>query len=656
MTIASRVEVSKVRLVKGTGTQIASARQAGEILDTDLVVQIDAPEPATAEQGALADTALQPGDNITELVNNADYATNTQVGSAVSTHNTDQSAHSYIQGLISSEESRAEGVEGTLSNLTTDVKNNLVSAINEVDSHADTNASDISNIKALIPNDASTSNQLADKGFVNSSIATNTANFIGTFNSVAELEAYSGTLTNNDYAFVIGTDSAGNTVYDRYKYTDSTTPASWIFEYELNNSSFTADQWASINSLATAGKITQITTNQNAIGNLSSLTTTAKTSLVSAINELDSDKLDKNTAITGATKCKITYDGKGLVTEGADLSANDIPSLTLSKISDITATASELNVLDGITASTTELNYTDGVTSNIQTQLNGKVPNTRTINGKALSSNITLNAGDVGALPNSTAIPSKTSDLTNDSGFISGITSLMVTTALGYTPYNSSNPAGYISGITSSMVTAALGYTPYNSSNPAGYISGITSAMVTTALGYTPQQQLVSGTNIKTINNNSILGSGNISTSDSTKANTSLDNLDSTGQAVIDGKVDLNLNNMNPSASAKETIVGWGMPDFSSGVSKSLDTIYQAESDGWILIRGQGNGSTATFVLNYSANNDMSNPIEVAGDYFNCSNNETKLLPIPKGMYYQATQTISYFSMIFYPVKGEVNA
>lgn len=39
-----------------------------------------------------------------------------------------------------------------------------------------------------------------------------------------------------------------------------------------------------------------------------------------------------NTAITGATKCKITYDSKGLVTGGADLSASDIPNLSASKI------------------------------------------------------------------------------------------------------------------------------------------------------------------------------------------------------------------------------------------------------------------------------------------------------------------------------------
>lgn len=71
-------------------------------------------------------------------------------------------------------------------------------------------------------------------------------------------------------------------------------------------------------------------------------------------------------------------------------------------------------------------------------------------------------------------------------GYLTGITSSQVTTALGYTPYNSTNPSGYITGITSSNVTTALGYTPYNSTNPNGYITGITSGNVTTALGYTP--------------------------------------------------------------------------------------------------------------------------------------------------------------------------
>lgn len=80
----------------------------------------------------------------------------------------------------------------------------------------------------------------------------------------------------------------------------------------------------------------------------------------------------KSTPIVAATKCKITYDADGLVTSGADLQASDIPSLNLTKISDVTATAAEVNVLDGITVSTTELNYTDGLTGNIQSQLDGK--------------------------------------------------------------------------------------------------------------------------------------------------------------------------------------------------------------------------------------------------------------------------------------------
>ena len=43
-------------------------------------------------------------------------------------------------------------------------------------------------------------------------------------------------------------------------------------------------------------------------------------------------KLSANSAITGATKTKITYDSKGLVTAGADLVIDDIPNLPASKI------------------------------------------------------------------------------------------------------------------------------------------------------------------------------------------------------------------------------------------------------------------------------------------------------------------------------------
>ena len=55
--------------------------------------------------------------------------------------------------------------------------------------------------------------------------------------------------------------------------------------------------------------------------------------------------------------------------------------------------------------------------------------------------------------------------------YLTSITSGMVTTALGFTPYNATNPSGYITGITSGMVTTALGFTPYNATNPSGYIT-----------------------------------------------------------------------------------------------------------------------------------------------------------------------------------------
>ena len=50
-----------------------------------------------------------------------------------------------------------------------------------------------------------------------------------------------------------------------------------------------------------------------------------------------------------------------------------------------------------VEATATELNYVKGVKSNIQTQLDNAVPNTRTINNKALTNNISLTYKDVGA-------------------------------------------------------------------------------------------------------------------------------------------------------------------------------------------------------------------------------------------------------------------
>lgn len=76
-------------------------------------------------------------------------------------------------------------------------------------------------------------------------------------------------------------------------------------------------------------------------------------------------KVTANANITAGTKCKITYDAKGLVTAGADLTASDIPTLAISKI------------------------------SGLDTALNEKVPTTRTVNSKPLSANVVLAGADI---------------------------------------------------------------------------------------------------------------------------------------------------------------------------------------------------------------------------------------------------------------------
>lgn len=77
---------------------------------------------------------------------------------------------------------------------------------------------------------------------------------------------------------------------------------------------------------------------------------------------------------TGAVTITLA-DVTDVTASAAELNILDGATVTTAELNildGVTATASELNVLDGITATVTELNYTDGVTSNIQTQLNAK--------------------------------------------------------------------------------------------------------------------------------------------------------------------------------------------------------------------------------------------------------------------------------------------
>jgi hypothetical protein len=82
-----------------------------------------------------------------------------------------------------------------------------------------------------------------------------------------------------------------------------------------------------------------------------------------------------------------------------------LANLEVSDITDLTATAAELNILDGVTATSAELNYVDGVTSGIQSQLDARVLETNgAVTTAATGSNVVRN------ITLSTSAPSSGSD------------------------------------------------------------------------------------------------------------------------------------------------------------------------------------------------------------------------------------------------------
>jgi hypothetical protein len=134
--------------------------------------------------------------------------------------------------------------------------------------------------------------------------------------------------------------------------------------------------------------------------------------VTSAIQTQLDGKVDENAAITGATKTKITYDAKGLVTAGADLAASDLPSgIDATKIADGSVTNAEFQ-------------YLGSVTSDIQTQLNGKQA---TITGAATTidtEDLTASRALVSDGSGKVAVSSVTS---TELGYVSGVTSAVQT-------------------------------------------------------------------------------------------------------------------------------------------------------------------------------------------------------------------------------------
>lgn len=109
----------------------------------------------------------------------------------------------------------------------------------------------------------------------------------------------------------------------------------------------------------------------------------------------------------GGTAASISYDNTisaltaTNVQDAIDELASDISSISVPQPTTTTP------AMDGVAAVGSETNYARG--DHVHPSDTSRVPTTRTVNGYALSSNITLTASDVGALPSSTTIPSASS-------------------------------------------------------------------------------------------------------------------------------------------------------------------------------------------------------------------------------------------------------
>ena len=118
----------------------------------------------------------------------------------------------------------------------------------------------LNTITEKIPNQASATNQLADKDFVNSSINSYAATFKGSYATKADLDAIEwqtadSTLetyvTNNDYAYIEADETKNNEAW-RYIYVKDETTSAWQPQFKVNDTPFTAEQLAAINSGITA--------------------------------------------------------------------------------------------------------------------------------------------------------------------------------------------------------------------------------------------------------------------------------------------------------------------------------------------------------------------------------------------------------------------
>ena len=426
-------ETSDSGLSERITTNTNSITSINEELDTfGNIVTHNVVEFATSAQGAKADTALQPSALIPYRTADEQDAIDATKQNVISDLDTIRTNASTGAGLKPSVEANTES---------------------------------ITTINGKIPNQASTTNQLADKDFVNSSINNVSAYYItknaagDPFETKAELTGatvfYSGGVvrvpTRNDYCVVLADEShkdaiTGESTTTRYIYAGQ-----WEFQYVVNNTALTAEQLSAVNSGITSALVSSYSAH---IENKENPHGVNKTQ-VGLGNVQNVDTTNANN-ITGGT-----------------LSNDRLGTIPYSKLSGVQATISDLetirtNATAGKKASDTIATYGNIVTHNANefaTSAQGAKADTA-LQPAALTPYRTASAQDEIDTAIRNAIPKNNNQLTNGAGYI---------TESALLPYaKTADVNTELSGKQNTLTTAQL-----NAVN-----SGITSAKVEKYDGY----------------------------------------------------------------------------------------------------------------------------------------------------------------------------
>ena len=146
---------------------------------------------------------------------------------------------------------------------------------------------------------------------------------------------------------------------------------------------------------------------------VASRVSTNEDNIAMAENDIDGLQTDVGTLKTNVNNVQTALASKqNTVVGGASTITEDNLTASRALVSNSSGKVAVSNV------TSTELGYLDGVTSNVQTQLNKKLEKAPVTSVNSKTGAVQLNATDVGALPGTTVIPRKTSQLDNDSGFI----------------------------------------------------------------------------------------------------------------------------------------------------------------------------------------------------------------------------------------------